>query len=147
MTTTASDPTVSDKEYVARQLRALRRLPGVTATLVATTDGRSYFHDFVEVSPGSAAAITASSLALAARLGDLTDPGAALLELQVRTSSGYVCLYAVDSDHLLGVVTAHTVNLARLKLETRDVISALAIHLGGTGTSPADPPSHPRATP
>ncbi len=110
---------------VAAQMRLLRALPGVTGTLVATTDGRDYLNDLAERSPGAAAAITASSLGLASRLGDLTGPNCELQELQVRSATGYVCLYVINADYLLTIVTSHTVNLARLKLEVRDVIAAV----------------------
>lgn len=110
---------------VAAQMRVLRSLPGVIGTLVATTDGRDYLNDLSERSPGAAAAITASSLGLASRLGDLTGPDCELQELQVRSATGYVCLYVINADYLLTIVTSHAVNLARLKLEVRDVIAAV----------------------
>jgi predicted regulator of Ras-like GTPase activity (Roadblock/LC7/MglB family) len=112
-------------DNVLAQVRPIRRLPGVTGTVVASMDGRSVLNDLDEASPGSAAAITASSLGLAARLGDLTDGDSRLLELQVRSNGGYVCLYVINPSYLLGVVTTHAVNLARLKLEVRDVLAVL----------------------
>ena len=120
-----TEPEVDRLQIVASQLRIMRRLPGVTGALVATTDGRSYVTDLQETSPGSAAAITASSLGLATRVGELTGEGSELMELQVRSDAGYVCVYVINPGFLLGVVTSHTVNLARLKLDVRDAIAAL----------------------
>lgn len=119
---------VESVEYEARvaaELRKLRRVAGVTGVLVATVDGRAISHDLVEHSPGAAAAVVASTLALAERLGELTGaPG--LQELQVRTTQGYAVLHAVDDHLVLAVLTNLSVNLARLKLDLRDAINALA---------------------
>jgi predicted regulator of Ras-like GTPase activity (Roadblock/LC7/MglB family) len=110
---------------VGRELRRLRAVTGVVGALVASRDGRAVSCDLSEESPGAAAAITASSLGLAARLGELTGSHASLQELQARTTRGYVCLYAIDEDWLLAVLTDLSVNLARLKLDVRDVVRAI----------------------
>jgi predicted regulator of Ras-like GTPase activity (Roadblock/LC7/MglB family) len=119
---------IDSVEYEARvavELRKLRKVVGVTGALVATVDGRAISHDLAEHSPGAAAAVVASTLALAERLGELTGaPG--LQELQVRTTQGYAVLNAVDDHVVLAVLTNLSVNLARLKLELRDAIGALA---------------------
>jgi predicted regulator of Ras-like GTPase activity (Roadblock/LC7/MglB family) len=122
-----NDPVLRDyaTEAVGKELRRLRRTTGVTGALLASLDGRAIVSDVYETSPGAAAAITASSLGLAGRLGDLTDRDAALLELQARTTHGYVCVYAVGNDTLLAVLTDLSVNLALLKLDVRDAIVAL----------------------
>jgi predicted regulator of Ras-like GTPase activity (Roadblock/LC7/MglB family) len=122
-----SEPALRDftADAIGKELRRLRRTTGVTGALLASLDGRAIVSDVYETTPGAAAAITASSLGLAGRLGDLTDPDAALLELQARTTHGYVCLYAVGGDKLLAVLTDLSVNLALLKLDVRDAISAL----------------------
>lgn len=112
-------------DVIGKELRRLRRTSGVTGALLATLDGRAIVSDVHETAPGAAAAITASSLGLAGRLGDLTSPNAALLELQARTTHGYVCVYAVSGDKLLAVLTDLSVNLALLKLDVRDAIAAL----------------------
>lgn len=113
------------EQRVAAELSRLRRLPGVTGALVASVDGRAVCHDLVEHSPGAAAAVVASTLALAERLGELT--GAPdLQELQVRTTEGYALLHAVDNRLVLAVLTNLSVNLARLKLDLRDAIEVLA---------------------
>jgi predicted regulator of Ras-like GTPase activity (Roadblock/LC7/MglB family) len=113
-------------ELVDRELRRLRNVVGVRGALVSTVDGRTVSSDMVEKTPGAAAAITASSLGLARRLSDLTDPESRLEELQARTSHGYVCLYAIGESWLLAVLTDLSVNLARLKLDVRESIVALS---------------------
>lgn len=123
MTTTPSRSYIV--EAMGKELRRLRRVTGVTGALVATLDGRSILSDVHESTPGAAAAITASSLGLAGRLSDLTDADASLMELQARTSHGYVCLYAVGAEWLLAILTDLSVNLALLKLDVRDAIEAL----------------------
>jgi predicted regulator of Ras-like GTPase activity (Roadblock/LC7/MglB family) len=123
-----SSPTLYSEDMerrVAMELRKLRKLAGVTGALVASVDGRAVSHDLVEHSPGAAAAVVASCLALAERLGELTGaPG--LQELQVRTTEGYAVLHAIDGTMVLAVLTNLSVNLARLKLDLRDAIDALA---------------------
>jgi predicted regulator of Ras-like GTPase activity (Roadblock/LC7/MglB family) len=101
-----------------------RRLGGVRGALVATLDGRPVVHTLVGHSPGAVAAMVASSLSLSHRLGDLCGPGS-LSEMMVRSSSGYVFLYAVGVAHVLAVLTDPAINVARLGLEVRDLIESL----------------------
>lgn len=112
-------------DRIDAKLRLLRRLPGVTGALVASMDGHPLASDLSGHSAGAAAAVVASSLALAERLGELTG-AAGLEELQVRTSLGYASVHAVNNQLVLAVITNHTVNLARLRLDIREVIAALA---------------------
>lgn len=135
-----TDPAIRDftADAIGKELRMLRRITGVQGALLASLDGRAIVSDVYESTPGAAAAITASSLGLAGRLGDLTGPDAALLELQARTTHGYVCLYAVGSDMLLAVQTDLSVNLALLKLDVRDAIAALE-NLTESGPAGSDP--------
>jgi predicted regulator of Ras-like GTPase activity (Roadblock/LC7/MglB family) len=114
-------------DSVERELGRLRRVTGVVGALVASTDGRAVSCDLAEQSPGAAAAITASSLGLAARLGELTGAEARLQELQARTTQGYVCLYAIGDDWLLAVLTDLSVNLARLKLDVREIVGEIGL--------------------
>lgn len=126
-------------DFVTANLRVVRRLPGVTGVLLGTVDGRTLLSDISESTPGSAAAIAASSLALAARLGDLTDEDAVVEELQVRSEAGYVCLYVISPEILLAVVANHAVNLARLKLETRTVIEDFRRELSSSASTEQQP--------
>lgn len=116
---------VADSNIAVNKLAPVRQLPGVTGVIVATMDGRTYLSDLNEASPGAAAAVSASSIGLGVRLGELTEAGTDLLELQVRSTAGYVCLYVINPQYLLGVVTTDAVNLAMLKLQVRYVLVAL----------------------
>ena len=112
-------------EAMLAELRQLRTVPGVLGALVATQDGYSLCCDLEQPDADIAAAITAASLGLAGRLSDLTGSGNGLHELQARSDTGYVCLYAIGNHWLLAVITDLTVNLALLKLDARDVIKKL----------------------
>jgi predicted regulator of Ras-like GTPase activity (Roadblock/LC7/MglB family) len=96
----------------------------VRGALVGTLDGRPVVHTLVGHSPGAVAAMVASSLSLSHRLGDLCGPGT-LSEMMVRSSAGYVFLYAVGEAHVLVVLTDPAINVARLGLEVRDLIESL----------------------
>ncbi len=119
--------------FISGQLRALRRVPGFTGSLVATMDGKGLVNDLNETTPGAAAAITASSLGLASRLAELTGETSVLQELQVRSTNGYVCLYIINPQLLLTILTNPSANLARLKLEVRDVVKAIDKYWGSQG--------------
>jgi predicted regulator of Ras-like GTPase activity (Roadblock/LC7/MglB family) len=110
---------------VAIELRRLRRNVGVTGALLATADGHPILCDLADHDAGAAAAVVASSVALAERLGELTGVSQ-LEELLVRTTLGYAVLHAVDGRRVLAVLTDLSVNLARLKLDLRDAIDVLA---------------------
>ena len=131
MTAFASHDHPVPLELVQNHIRRLRRTTGVIGALVATLDGRTVASDLYETSPGAAAAITASSLGLGGRLGDLVGHGPGLLELQARTSGGYVCIYAIGDDWLLAVLTDLAVNRALMKLDVRDAVEALESSLKG----------------
>jgi predicted regulator of Ras-like GTPase activity (Roadblock/LC7/MglB family) len=121
----AMPSTAASINRVAIELRRLRRNAGVTGALLATADGHPIHNDLSDHDAGAAAAVVASSVALAERLGELTGVSE-LQELIVRTTLGYAVLHAVDEQRVLAVLTDLSVNLARLKLDVRDAIEVLA---------------------
>ena len=116
--------TALELDRCSQHVRSLRRIIGVTGVVIATADGRAIAVDLPGQSAGAAAAVTASSLALAARLGELTG-STDLQELQARTSAGYACVHAIGHEMALAVFTDMSINLPKLRLEIRDVVLAL----------------------
>src|SRR5690349_13269529 len=100
-------------------------VPNVRGALLASLDGYPIAHHLPDRDPGSTAAIVASSCGLGERLAELTGDGS-MKEILVQSDDGYVVIYRVGDTGVLTVLTAPAVNLAMLKLKTRDVIAALA---------------------
>ncbi|GAA4916686.1 roadblock/LC7 domain-containing protein [Streptomyces coeruleoprunus] len=105
--------------YVLGELRRLRAtLPGLTGALVAGTEGVVLAQDTPDVEPEGAAALTATALGVAARLGEATGRGA-FRELLVRGEHGYVAAYAAGGAAVLTLLAEPRVNVGRLHLEGR----------------------------
>lgn len=129
---TTASPWTSDRAALADELAAydsLARLrttvPGVRGALVASVDGRPYAAYLPDHDEESTAAIVAASLGLGHRLADLTGEGD-VSEIVVRSSSGYVVIYAVGERGVLTVLTTPAANLALLHLTARDVAASIA---------------------
>ena len=96
-----------------------RRTTDLAGVLVARSDGRSIAsreHD----QPDASAAIAASSLQLARRLGDLLGDGS-LEEMGVHTTDGYVIVYRLGDRAVLAVFAKPVANLARINLVCREL--------------------------
>jgi predicted regulator of Ras-like GTPase activity (Roadblock/LC7/MglB family) len=113
-----SAPTV---DRTAQQvLLDLTQLRGVRSALLATSDGRPVAGVGVEGDQGSPAAFIAASRGLGERLADLTGAGE-LLEIVVRSTSGYVAVYAIGARGVLTVLTDSAANLAMVHLKAREL--------------------------
>lgn len=104
---------------VLDELRRLRaRVPHLTSTLAATSDGLVIVHDGVSQEPEGLAALTAAALGVAQRLTYATGSGE-FRELLVQGEEGYVATYAAGSSALLTVLARDRTNVGRLHLEAR----------------------------
>ncbi|MFF3566773.1 roadblock/LC7 domain-containing protein [Nocardia jiangxiensis] len=114
---------------VLAELKALRdRVPQLTGTLVASSDGLLVAHDLPEhLEPSTMAAMAASQLALSHRLAT-TAHGGGFHEVVVRGTGGHVVVYAAGWTSLTVLASAE-VNVGRLHLESRPVARAIADHL------------------
>ncbi|WP_245662763.1 roadblock/LC7 domain-containing protein [Nocardia vermiculata] len=123
-----SEPEPNDA--VLAELTLLReRVPGLTGTLVASSDGLLIAHDLPsEIEPTGMAALSASQLALSHRLAS-TALGGGFHEVVVRGTGGHVVVYAADWSSLT-VLAGPEVNVGRLHLESRPAARAIADHLG-----------------
>ncbi|MFJ5234067.1 roadblock/LC7 domain-containing protein [Kitasatospora sp. NPDC088391] len=126
---TARRPSVLPEAEVQAELRGLRaRIPHLTGSLVATTDGLVVAHDTAALEAESVAALTAAALGVGARLVEATGQGA-FRELITRGERGYTATYAAGAYTVLTLLAGAQANVGRLHLEARRAgvrIAALA---------------------
>jgi uncharacterized protein len=113
------DPAVLD------ELGHLRdRLPELSGSVLATTDGMVVAHDAHGIEPDSLAALAAAHLALARRFAHAVDHGD-LRESVVECDGGYITSYTAGPNALLTLVTSGSANLAMVHLEARRCVRRL----------------------
>ncbi|WP_328289995.1 roadblock/LC7 domain-containing protein [Nocardia aurantiaca] len=124
---------------VLEELESLRdRVPQLTGTLVASTDGLLIAHDLpAHIEPAGMAALTAAQLSLSHRLA-ATAHGGGFREVVVHGETGDVVIYAVGWTASLTVLAGPGANIGRLHLESRPAARAIAERLA-TVTGEADP--------
>ncbi|WP_433682798.1 roadblock/LC7 domain-containing protein [Nocardia sp. CA-119907] len=117
---------------VLAELKALRdRLPRVTGSLVASSDGLLVAHDLPpDIEPTRMAALASAQLSLSYQLA-ATAHGGGFHEVVVHGSGGHVVIYAAGWSSLM-VLAGPEVNVGRLHLESRPVARAIADHLTAT---------------
>lgn len=125
---------------VQAELKSLReRVPGLTGTVVASSDGLLIEHDLpAQIEPTGMAALAAAQLSLSYRLAT-TAHGGGFNEVVVHGTEGQVVIYAAGYTALT-VLAGPEVNVGRLHLESRPVARAIAEHLAlaqSPGNSPA----------
>ena len=131
------DPAVLDE---LGHLRA--RLPGLSGSVLATTDGLVVAHDAHGIEPDSLAALAAAHLALARRFAHAVSHGD-LRESVVECDGGYITSYTAGPNALLTLVTAGSANLAMVHLEARRCVRRLASMLTLQVAPTADRPEIP----
>ncbi len=137
---------------VHRELKSLRdRVPQLTGTLVASTDGLLIAHDLpAHIEPAGMAALTAAQLSLSHRLA-ATAHGGGFHEVVVHGESGDVVIYAVGWTASLTVLAAPGANVGRVHLESRPAARAIADHLaavtGEADAAAATPPGTQTSNP
>ncbi|MGA5303678.1 roadblock/LC7 domain-containing protein [Nucisporomicrobium flavum] len=110
---------------VLTELGNLRhRLPELTGSVLATTDGMVVAHDAHGIEPDSIAALAAAHLALARRFAHAVNHGG-LRESVVECDGGYITSYTAGPSALLTLVTTGNANLAMVHLEARRAVRRL----------------------
>ncbi len=128
-----TDPVAVTRRRLEQRLRSLAAdVDGVTGSLIASLDGRPLAADFPDDDRRQAAAIVASSVGLGERLAELTGRGE-LREIVVRSTTGYVVIYAMGSTGALIVLATPTSNLAMLHHKVRLELPALQEAVGDGG--------------
>jgi predicted regulator of Ras-like GTPase activity (Roadblock/LC7/MglB family) len=124
---------------VLTELAKLRvRLPELSGSVLATTDGMVVAHDAHGIEPDSLAALAAAHLALARRFASAVNHGE-LRESVVECDGGYITSYTAGPDALLTLVTTRAANLALVHLEARRAVVRLVEALSLTRPAPAPP--------
>lgn len=113
----------TDAEHVLGDL--VRSIRGVRGALLASVDGRPIASALPDHDISSTAAIIASSRGLGERLAELSGE-AALQEIVVRSTAGYVVIYTAGPRGVLTVLTDSATNLALLHLRARDLLDHLS---------------------
>ncbi|MEU6172231.1 roadblock/LC7 domain-containing protein [Streptantibioticus parmotrematis] len=104
---------------LGEELRRLRaRVPSLTGSVVAASDGLVLARDLATGDADGTAALTAAAMGVAVRMSDDAGHGA-LRELLVHGEDGYVACYRAGSAAVLTVLAQARINVGRLHLESR----------------------------
>jgi uncharacterized protein len=110
---------------VLQELDRLRsRVPELSGSVLATTDGLVVAHDAHGIEPDGLAALAAAHLALARRFAHAVNHGE-LRESVVECDRGYITTYTAGPNTLLTLVTSGDANLAMVHLEARRCVRRL----------------------
>jgi predicted regulator of Ras-like GTPase activity (Roadblock/LC7/MglB family) len=110
---------------VLEELDRLRgRMPELSGSVLATTDGLVVAHDAHDIEPDSLAALSAAHFALARRFAHAVNHGD-LREAVVECDRGYITTYTAGPNALLTLVTSGAANLAMVHLEARRCVRRL----------------------
>src|SRR4029453_2129708 len=124
---------------VLEELGNLRsRLPELSGSVLATTDGMVVAHDAHGIEPDSIAALAAPHLALARPFAPAVNHGG-MRESVVECDGGYITSYTAGPNALLTLVTSGSANLAMVHLEARRCVRRLASVLSLEAATPARP--------
>jgi len=123
---------------VLEELDRLRgRVPELSGSVLASTDGLVIAHDAHGIEPDSIAALAAAHLALARRFAHAVNHGE-LRESVVECDRGYITSYTAGPTALLTLVTSGDANLAMVHLEARRCVRRL-IRILKLETKPPQP--------
>jgi uncharacterized protein len=113
------------EDKLLAEMQALRdRVTGVTGAAVASRDGLIIREDTGGTDPDNLAALAATALALAQRLA--TEAGQGLLrEAAIRSSRGYVAIYAIGTTAVLVLLGDEGVDITRLHRESRSTVDSI----------------------
>lgn len=137
---------MSVEAEVLAELRRLRtRVPHLTGTLAASTDGLVLAQDAPGVEPDGLAALTAAALGVAHRMADATLRGE-FRELVVRGAHGYLATYAAGPTAVLTLLAGDRTNVGRLHLEGRRSGTRIAGLVEAGPADEASAPVRPRAS-
>jgi len=124
---------------VLEELNRLRaRVPELSGSVLATTDGLVVAHDAHGIEPDGLAALAAAHLALARRFAHAVNHGE-LRESVVECDRGYITTYTAGPTALLTLVTSGDANLAMVHLEARRCVRRLVRILSVEAKPPVRP--------
>ncbi|MGD0065772.1 MAG: roadblock/LC7 domain-containing protein [Streptosporangiaceae bacterium] len=113
------------EDKLLAEMQALRdRIAGITGTAVASRDGLIIREDTGGVNPENLAALTATSLAVAQRLAIEAGQGT-LRESLIKSSGGYVAVYAVGAAAVLVLLGDEGLDITRLHRESRAAVDSI----------------------
>jgi hypothetical protein len=113
------------EDKLLAEMKALReRVTGITGTAVASRDGLIIREDTGGTDPDNLAALAATALALAQRLATEADQGT-LREAAIRSSRGYVAIYAIGATAVLVLLGDEGLDIARLHRESRITVDSI----------------------
>jgi len=119
---------VGGPEVEQRTLAHLRRLrqqvPGIGGSMVATSEGLLVTHDMLDLEPGHAAAVIATTLSVVREAARLTSRGQ-LREAVVHGTTGYLAVFAVGAEAALAVFGDKDLNVGMLHYQTREAVRHL----------------------
>lgn len=123
MQTSTTDP----NRAVRAELAALRhQVTGVTGSAIASMDGLLILHDSqTSTEPHDVAAVAAAAHGISRSVGTALRQGP-FQEVTIRNQNGCLAVYGIGDLALLAVVGDAGLNIARLHLETRQVIARIA---------------------
>jgi predicted regulator of Ras-like GTPase activity (Roadblock/LC7/MglB family) len=113
-----------DQAVLVELANLRRRLPELSGSVLATTDGLVVAHDAHGIEPDSIAALAAAHLALARRFADAVNHGE-LRESVVECANGHITSYTAGPNALLTLVTSAEANLALVHHEARRAVTRL----------------------
>jgi uncharacterized protein len=124
------------EDRLLNEMQALRdRVTGITGTAVASRDGLIIKADVDEVSPDNLAALAAASLGVAQRMASEAGQGV-LREAVIRSSGGYVAIYAVGGTAVLLLTGDEGLDVGRLHRESRTSVDNIEMLLAAAGPRP-----------
>ena len=130
------------EDALLAEMRALQdRVTGITGTAVASRDGLIVRQDTGGVDPDNLAALAATWLALAQRMSTEARQGT-LREAMVRSSGGYVTIYAVGARAVLVLIGDEGLDVSRLHRESQATLESIGALLADGA---AQGNSHPSA--
>jgi uncharacterized protein len=129
------------EDALLAEMRALQdRVTGITGTAVASRDGLILRQDTGGVDPDNLAAISATWLALAQRMSTEARQGK-LREAMIRSSGGYVVIYAVGARAVLVLIGDEGLDVARLHRESQATLEKVGVLLADGSSQNGSHPS------
>jgi uncharacterized protein len=115
---------VAEDKLLAEMQALQDRVTGITGTAVASRDGLIIREDAGGPDPDNLAALAATALALVQRLATEVGQGT-LREAAIRSSGGYVAVYAVGTTTVLVLIGDEGLDIARLHRESRATVESI----------------------
>ncbi|HEY6496204.1 MAG TPA: roadblock/LC7 domain-containing protein [Trebonia sp.] len=116
------------QERVRAELRALRsKVPGITGSLVSTSDGMLVAHDFPAADPARLAALVSTAVGLVRQAVTETGRGE-LHEAMAHGTSGYLLVYAAGDDAVVALAASEQSQAATMQAEIRQAVARITAY-------------------